>query len=512
MAQIRALTPEGRLPSAAQAHVGEIVAPKADKTYVDATKLVNDTAVPVGQDWDTLPFGRLHKVTENLSAAAATAQHAPGQGRWMVLPMENLPGARMQVAWKWTVTPGQGDMMYRGYQAAGWGPWESLKGASVASVSALATRVQTLESAPAPASAPSSGFKTVGLPVTAGHSGSDAPLSGTYRVPLSWLSADVPVTRAKVRLRNINIRNGATRTGTISLDGIWLGTPDGNGHFAAAPQQIVGPVSFDGAAGYESPWFDVAGQTLTDKAISYAYTATSAPWAQLATAWRDPDQVGGATGNTGFSPIFTAAFTVDLIVETYATTPVIAVVGDSNSVGVGAKAVSEAWGVKLAHTLKAIPQLFGSSGDTMESSTDTTAFKWNRFTGHTPADATLLALGQNDASGTRTLAQIEAYAATVAPAAAKLGRRVYGVSMMPRTVDPVGDFEARRRIINTWWKEQRWGISGYIDTVPAMSADDETILPAFDSDGTHLNAAGFQAVADRIASTYRVTAPAPLYA
>ena len=79
-------------------------------------------------------------------------------------------------------------------------------------------------------------------------------------------------------------------------------------------------------------------------------------------------------------------------------------------------------------------------------------------------------------------------------------------------VDPVGDFETRRRTINTWWQAQRWGIGGYIDIVPAMSGDDETILPAYDADGTHLNAAGFQAVADRISGTYKVTAPAPLYA
>lgn len=503
MAQIHALTPEGRLPSQAQAHVKEL-------------RLVDDVAVPTGADWNTFAPGRERKVTQNLSAADAEAVHAPRSGRWIVRTMEILPNALIQLAWLWS-TVGNGNMYYRAYSNAGWTGWDDIKGVSATEFGALVDRVAALESAPAPTPtappAPASGFKTVGLPVTAGHSGSNAPLSGTYRIPLDWVPGTVPVTRAKVRLRNINIRTDVTRAGTISLDGIWIGTPDGSGHFATAPQQVAPAVTFDGATGYESPWFDVAGQSLTDKAISYAYTATSAPWGMLAAAHYDPDQVGGSTGNTGFSTAFTAAFAVDLIVETYATTPVIAVIGDSNSVGVGASYMRDAWGVKLAQQIDAIPQLLGSSGDTMQASIDGARFKWTRFAGHTPADAALVALGQNDAAGIQTLATIEGYAEQIVGHAATVGHRVYGVSLMPRNSDdPEGDFESRRRTISSWYEQQRWGTHGFLDIVPAMSADDATILPEYDADGTHLNTAGFQAVADRIASTYRVTAPAPLYA
>lgn len=500
MAQIHALTPEGRLPSAATAHVKEL-------------RFIDEAFMPVGTDWNDLPPDRAHKITERLSDAAAAAQNAPGRGRWNVFTMSNVGNLRVQIAWLNTRIAGAASMMYRGRDSTGWGPWQSLMGASEASVQAVAGRVSALEAATPPGAAPSSGFKAVGVPITAGHSGFDAPPSGTYRLPLDWVPAAVPVSRAKVRIRNINIRNSATRAGQISLDGIWVGVPDSSGHFSTAPQQVSGPVTFDGAQGYETPWFDVAGQTLTDKAVSYAYTATEAPWAMLATGYRHDEQRGPNTGNPGFAPTSSAAFAVDLIVETYSTTPVFALLGDSSSVGVGAQLFREGWGTRLAQHLGAIPQILGSSGDTAQATTDPTAFKLNRFPDCTPADALLFALGTNDAAGSRTLEQIEGYMDSAINGARHLGRRIYGVSAKPRNSDTPGDgFEERRRTISGWFAEQRWGLHGYIDYVPAVSSDDEAIDPEYDADGTHVNAAGYQAIADRIDTHYKVTAPAPLYA
>ena len=476
-------------------------------------QFVSSAGVDAGRDWDTLEDNRLHRVTEHLTGEQAELVHAPGGGRWVVITPRILPGAKVQIAWPWTLVhrPRQ---WYRAWTGTGWTAWIDMTPDVSADISALSGRVGTLEAAPQGGSnQPVSGLKQVGLPLSVGHAGSEAATSGTVRVGFDWLAPSIPVTRLKVRLKNVNIRDGATRSGQVSLGGIWLGDVDASGNFSAPPVRISGPVDFDGADGYTSLWVDVPGGSLAGKAISYEYTSTGPVWAQLGTVWRSTDLVGASVGDAGMQVAYATAFTVDAIVETYATTPVVAVFGDSNSVGVGARALSQAWGVKAARKLGAIPQLYGSSGDTLRGSTDTTAFKWRRFAGCTPADAVLMALGQNDAAGTQPLDTLRAAADVVVPAMRTLGSRVYTVALMPRTTDSHADFEARRRAITDWYEAQPWGVHGHIDFTAAMTADDETMLPdAASSDGIHLSDAGTTAVADYLTEHYRITAPPVLYA
>lgn len=394
---------------------------------------------------------------------------------------------------------GKAEIWTRFHNGTAWSEWTNLSAPAAGSQQVAA-------------SSPASGMKQVGLPLCAGHSDyRHTETAGTVRMPFTWLNPELPITRIKVRIRNQAIRSGTVGTGTHTIDGVWLGAGTSAGVFDVVPANVGGVGTISGGSVYETRWIDVPGGTLAGKVLSFSFTSTEAPFAQLGDCYTSTDRVGANVGAVALTRSFLVPFTVDLIVETYRTTPVIAVMGDSNSVGVGAKAVSEAWGVRLAHKLQAIPQLFGGSGDTLQGSADGTAFKWQRFAGFDRADVVLMAMGQNDAGDTKDTTLISGWFTDVMKNSKLLADKFYGISMMPRTNDPTAEFENRRKLVNSWYEAQRDGSSGFINTIPAMSSDNETIMPEFDSDGTHLNAAGFEAVATHIKANYAVTTPPVQY-
>jgi len=462
--------------------------------YLTATSNLNDLSV--GRK------GTAHYQIAVTPTDSAAQNFPEASARGRIVCMEFTSNHKMQVFYQWSATTDQLTRIWHRNSVSGvWTPWTSPD----AQLQELTPRVAAAEN-----STPGSGFKVVGLPATAGHASGNAGASGTYRIPLDYVPDTVEITRVKVRLRNIEIRGGTTRAGTITLDGVWLGVFTSTGTFTETPVQVAGPTTFDGAAGWESDWVEVPGRKLTDKAISYAYAtanSTTYPWHNLGNGWYSTSRVGPNTGSVGMSTTGAIGFAVDLIVETPSTTPVVATFGDSNSVGVGAKAMREAWGTAIAKRLGAIPQLLGSSGDTVRGSTDTTRFKWNRFPGLERADTVLWALGQNDVGGNYTAESIIADLKATVPKATKLGRAVYTVSLMPRTADTFD--EALRRTVNTALADQKsLGTRGYLNMIPAMSTDDDTIIPAYNADNTHLNAAGHAAVGTYLADTYQITTTA----
>ena len=69
---------------------------------------------------------------------------------------------------------------------------------------------------------------------------------------------------------------------------------------------------------------------------------------------------------------------------------------------------------------------------------------------------------------------------------------VYDMTILPRT-SVTGDAETLRRSYNAWLPKS--GTRQVFNIVPAVSTDDETLMPAFDADGIHLNTAGYAAIA-----------------
>lgn len=367
--------------------------------------------------------------------------------------------------------------------------------------------------APAASTAPpaGSGMKRVGVPITAGHSGSDAPLTANVRMPLKY---GAPIARFRLRLQDINPRSGITRTGQVTLSGLWLGTHTGAGAMTGAVQ-LLGPVTIpDAGTEYRSPWFNVPLTAGTEYLLSFGYTKASAPWAMLGHSYQTADPADAGTGSpAGRTKLGTAPFSLAIEAETYIHTPVIASLGDSNSVGVGAaNGLHDSWLSQLCRRLGALPDHRGSSGDTCSNSLTASMYKYTRFSDLARPDAAILALGQNDAAVTDvTAAEITPRIKTVLDnLAAAVSPNLYAVNYMPRTVNPWTGFEQVRRELSAHLLTQPAGLRDVFDIAAAISGDDETILPTFDADGTHLNAAGFAQV--QAAITRPVTTPAVQYA
>lgn len=352
-------------------------------------------------------------------------------------------------------------------------------------------------------------MKRVGVPITAGHSGTDAPLEATVRMPLLY---GAPVIRWRLRIQNINPRSGVTRAGAVNISGIWIGTHTGGGAMADQVQLAGALPVTDAATEYRTPWFNTPLNAGTEYLLSFGYTKATAPWNMLGYSYQTTDDAdAGATSPAGMVKKGTVPFTISIEAETYSTTPVVASVGDSNSVGVGAaNGLHDSWLSQLCRRIGALPDHRGSSGDTMTASQDPAAFKWSRFADLAKPDVVLFALGQNDAAITdQTDATMESLLAATLPNCAVISDTTYAVNLMPRTSDPWAGFEAVRRQHNARLLTLPHGILDVYDIGSAISNDDEMIRPEYDSDGIHLNTAGFGAV--QASFTRPVTSPPVQY-
>lgn len=376
-----------------------------------------------------------------------------------------------------------------------WGAWTQ--------IGAPASPQGTVESKPA------SGMKRIGVPITAGHAGADAPLEATVRMPLLY---SAPVFRWALRFRDINPRSGTTRSGAINISSIWFGKHGGSGVMNEGVKLTDAFTIPDGAVEFQTKFFNTPLVTDVEHLLSFGYTKASAPWAMLGYSYQTADDADAGIPNpAGMTKLGTAPFSISIVAETYNTTPVVCSISDSNGVGVGAaNGLHDSWLSQLCRRIKALPDHRGSSGDTMLASQDGQGYKYRRFDGLSKPDVLLQALGQNDAAQTdQTLAVMQSRLATVMANSSTVADTVYLVNLMPRTNNPWAGFEDLRRLYNGVLAELPGGAIDVYDIASAISDDDETIRAVFDSDGTHLNAAGFGAV--QASFTRPVTSPPVQY-
>ncbi|MFJ3030878.1 SGNH/GDSL hydrolase family protein [Rothia terrae] len=202
-------------------------------------------------------------------------------------------------------------------------------------------------------------------------------------------------------------------------------------------------------------------------------------------------------------------FDIWLEAEVPASTPVLAVFGDSLSSGVRAeRPVADSPISLYAFAHNSLPVHYSASGDTMTSwiAAGDAGWKVNRWDGLSKADALLFSMGSNDVFANVTLSGLQgkfAQSLALMSKRVKDGAPVYLTTILPRTnkVDTASvTSEAVRRQYNTWLKTQKGAgnVKEVFDIVPAVSSDDETLMSAYDMDGVHLNTVGYKAIADTL--------------
>ena len=439
---------------------------------------INDvgvTSLAVTQDFNALLPTRAADYVLLTAATDWVGQHLPAniRGALRAVPMGS---GSIQTYSTFEATP---RVFVRYYYSSAWGAWAQVGGPAAAIAAA--------------SDGPGSGLKLVPLPLTTGNSEGDAAVTGTARMPMKWAA---PVFRARVHIRNINPRGSIVRTGAVSFTGLWLGKHNtaSEGTFTSTPRKICNSFSTPADGGeWVSPWFAYNNTVNVEDLLSFGYDATGTTVASLqGTTWTNADPaVAGTTAPTmtrGSTPFY-----VWIEAETYATTPVIASIGDSLSVGVGSsKPRQDSWLSQYCATKGALPVHYGSSGDSMALWQDTAQYKWHAFDGLARPDALIWSMGSNDLFGGTSAAATEAlFLAIIEQAKASFSKNLYLTSITPRTSVAPGSMETERRTYNTWLKTLPGGAREVFDFVTPISSDDETITPAYDSDGIHLTTAGY---------------------
>lgn len=364
------------------------------------------------------------------------------------------------------------------------------------------------------------GTRRVPLALTLGQDDYTVDLSkraaASNRIPIRF-STSVPKWR--IHLRNANPRTGRVFPGAVTIDGIWLGVHDRasvtytlepsvnkGGKYLGAPTKLVESFTTpeDGSE-WVSEWFtteigdgterlleiaysNVAGGSLTRQlGGSYYVGSGRAGDADYAGGWVEPD----------------TPFDIWLEAEVPATTPVIAVFGDSLSSGVKAeRPVIDSPLSLYTFAHEALPVHYAASGDTMTDwiSQGDAGWKVNRWDSLDSADALLFSMGSNDVFSNISLSSMQQ---KFADALQLMGKRikasapVFLSTILPRTAK-TGATEDVRRQYNTWLSAQvgTGNLKQVLDIVSAVSTDDETLKPEYDRDGVHLNTSGYQAIAD----------------
>lgn len=339
-----------------------------------------------------------------------------------------------------------------------------------------------------------SGVKTVAVPVTVGHN--PAPYSvessGSVRVPIN---VRYPVSRWRLRIQNIDIRSGSvSKTGSANITDLYIGAHDGNGGFSSSPTLVFSDI---GVSNQETitPWTTVPlrrddGEVL----ISYNYTASGEHWAQLGTAYFSASQTAGDISSLGYSSRLRQPWSVILEVETWSTTPVLASLGDSISVGVGStRGTIESWINQYCLNRGIIPVMGGCSGDSVSGYSDRTSFKWTRWLNlrFSSPDAIVFALGVNDFGNGSNASRLKDLVTELMPKIMRDVPTVYLTTITPRSnVAETDPREIARIEYNQWVRSMPLNVRGYWDFLSAISANGSDIDADKDADGLHPNSLG----------------------
>lgn len=371
---------------------------------------------------------------------------------------------------------------------------------------------------PAPAGAlggAASGFKLVPVSVTLDGNGGSSATTRTAREERLPITLHAPVHRAQLYIGNQNLRSNERFAGALNITGVWIGKHAGNGNFDGAPTLIQGAFSTpaDGTA-WRSKFFSYPFEPGVEYLVNFGINAAAGQQFFYHNGQSYASDNPANAGQIGHGAAGTARSVLDvaLIVETPVTTPVIATLGSSTSVGTGADLpVSQNVAARLAARLHALPMHYGGAGDTMANASNFGWERWTRWADLAKPDAVIDMMGPNDTfeSG-MTLAAFQARrAALTSYVTQHLSTNHYLTTITPRT-NTTGAPEDLRRQINAWMKSLT-SVRDVFDFAAAISTDDETVRPEYDSgDGYHFNTAGHEALAAAV--NRPVTTPPVVYA
>jgi len=351
---------------------------------------------------------------------------------------------------------------------------------------------------------PGSGFKVLPLCVTVPSTGStNVATARQERHMMCWAA---PITRWKVHVRNFDYRLNTALTGTVTLTGVYFGehdmttTPTFAFKASPAPALIASGVTLVDGAEWVSPWIATPLEADKEYLLSLGFTAASGQQFYIQVGSVGTDAVNTNAGITT-APTGTGSATLDVWIEaeTYATTPSIAFLDDSTGSGVGATyTLRDSWPSKYCRARKALPVHYTASGESYAAYSNTAYGKWTRWQTLDKPDALIAGLGNNDIFQGADLATTQARVLAVIPELKKItSTNFYWATVMPRT-SVTGAQETVRRDFNTWMRTLPHGARDCFEVSAAVSLDDETLNPAYDADGVHLNTAGYEAAKDAI--------------
>lgn len=331
-------------------------------------------------------------------------------------------------------------------------------------------------------------MKSAPLAMSTGFGGAQTTGTGTT-VVVQYMPE--MVERVQLHLINRNPRYQLQDESTTTLSSVQIGLHNGSG--GSASWTTLGA----GATPYGSRWVEVPEAWRgKDVAVRYTWQNSGTIQMNIGYGWTN-----GARQNN--LPLWAW-----LECEVPADTPVVGVYGDSLSAGVGAaRSMADSYIVQWAKLHAAFPAFWAHSGDASTTWTEGMPRKWFLYGMDVAApDAMIYAMGSNEVyGGASPTADVmeQRVTDTVAMIKKKITPNVYGALIMPRTSYPD---ETLRRAVNAWYPTSGL-FRQVIDFASAVSNDDDNLIPAYDSDGIHLTAAGYAAVAAVIPASI-IPAPA----
>lgn len=381
-------------------------------------------------------------------------------------------------------------MMIRRRSVGVWGEWQDFGGAGDQPVPEVSL----------------AGFKRVPLAVTLGNPNGDTrPVTGSYRVPVQW---NAPIIRWRLHVSAKNPRTAAVGGHDVALARVTWGKHAGSGDFTATPTTMAEGVTVPGTGeSVALPWQTTPIQEGIEHLIGFDYASTSPVLALAGGSWSTTGNAATATATTTRDWLTPLDWWVEA--ETYATTPVIAFVGDSTSVGVGTSfQVKDGWPSRYCRDFGALPIHYAASGAStfdFRHNTDPLLQRWQDLD---RPDAIVWALGANDfGAGTWTVEQVKARAAVSIGLAGSLAPAVYVATAKPRNTDGP-EQEANMAEFNEWLRSLPHGVRDCFDVASKVDDGSGNILPEFDADGVHVNDLGVTAM---LSAIRQMTAPPILY-
>lgn len=409
-------------------------------------------------------------------------------GTLVVMEILNNTGGVAQV----NQTAYQGTEIWTRFRGStGWSAWSRIDAGAV-DVSDMIPAV--------PPSSASTAWRTVPLALTVGGAWAlwDRSLTGGVRIPVRFAAQ---VHRYRVHLRNWTTRTGVPGSAAVSVPGVWIGGRSGSR--ITSPVQIASGLSSTGED-MVTPWVTTPLEADTDYMLAFTHSSTAQTLMMVGGCWTTT--TGNATAAVDGTAHSRAPLDVWIEAEVAPGVPVVAAFGDSLSSGITSTIpVYDSWLSQWCRTNGALPVHYTGSGYTMDIWASDSHAAWTRWQALDRPDACFFAMGSNDVFGAgATLEGLQAkHAAALVQVRKFVSPAVYDLTILPRT-SVTGAAETLRRSYNAWLS--RSGARDRFNIIPAVSTDDETLMPAYDVDGIHLNTAGYAAIAGAVPTS---VLPAP---